>query len=102
MPRKPCLRCKTLTTYGPRCEQCSAKHKAAKLRDYGTAHKAARATLIPNATHCASCGKAFGPHDTKTLGHIVPRRFNGQSVMSNYEVQCTSCNYAWHRRDPNW
>jgi DNA-directed RNA polymerase subunit RPC12/RpoP len=54
--------------------------------------------MIPQATHCATCGHEFTRGETKTLGHATPLRHGGRSMASNYQVECTKCNYGWNNR----
>jgi hypothetical protein len=72
-----------------------------KQAAYGAQHKAIRARMTRDATHCATCKRAFRSGQTKTLGHVIAVRDGGKSIESNYVVQCTSCNYAWNKTKRN-
>lgn len=52
-----------------------------------------RRQVLADATHCARCGKPFGPGHMPTAGHIVPRVAGGGTV-GNLQPEGSSCNYA--------
>lgn len=77
---------------------CTAMRGSSTQRGYGYQHKAIRAALIAEATHCATCGKPFAEGELKTAGHVQGLRHGGTSTDGNYVVECTKCNYGWNRK----
>ena len=42
--------------------------------------------------HCAYCGKEI-LYSEMQVDHIVPKHFNGENDLSNYNPSCRSCNF---------
>jgi 5-methylcytosine-specific restriction endonuclease McrA len=94
MPRRECLDCNTLTTYGSRCEPCARARNNTTARGLGWTHQRAAATVLADAAVCAMCGLVPTPDDPLTAGHIVSRANGGTNDLSNYQAEHRSCNSA--------
>lgn len=46
---------------------------------------------------CHKCGKHFGPTETITVDHVIPKRRGGTNALENLAPCCTRCNYGWRR-----
>ncbi|WP_410620650.1 HNH endonuclease [Amycolatopsis sp. cmx-8-4] len=103
MPTRPCLDCHRLFPLAPgvsRCPACASVEQSGRSRKRRGhdrfRHRVSTIRLLEQATHCATCHKAFNGR-MKTLGHIIPLRNGGTSIIDNYKVECEQCNYGWKR-----
>jgi 5-methylcytosine-specific restriction protein A len=105
MPRRPCLRCKVLTTNPSRCDRCAAEYQAqrdaqrgsASARGYtSTYRRTARAVISDHLTkHGARCpGWGVPGHASTdlTVDHVVPLSAGGTHDRANLRVLCRACN----------
>ena len=89
----------------PRARAGSAKAKAVHSKR-GGAHRAARAEVLANATHCFHCSRPIsddlpmGHPDKAEADHIIPVSLGGPNVVENYVPSCHTCNSSRGNKDP--
>lgn len=102
----PCMDCGIPTGGASRCEDHAPAAETARKRRYGSAHqrglgaahRAVRAQVLAEETHCALCHEAVdlelpGTHPRgPTAHHLVRRRHGGEAVRDNYALAHNDCN----------
>lgn len=70
------------------------RHGYATTRRNGStrAYRAARATVIANATHCALCHLPFKPGDPIETDHVVAHADGGTDTITNLRPTHRHCN----------
>jgi hypothetical protein len=79
------------------CRTCKrardARRPSRQQRGLGAEYDRERRQVLAGATHCARCGKPFGPDRRPTAGHVTAS-VDGGGTTGNLRPECAPCNYG--------
>lgn len=99
MPKKFCLGCKELTSYGSYCETCQAERDAvensrprySQARGLGSRHRKRAKAVVAAAQVCQRCGCPPTENNPLTAHHTTARAKGGDDTTPLVAL-CRRCN----------